>query len=597
MLPETLPPDVLASPLYSADLAPVPPARRTWNVWHLAALWVGMAVCIPTYLLASYMIRAGLSWQAALSIIALANLIITVPMVLNGHAGVKYGLPFPVLGRAAFGTRGIHLPALVRAVVACGWFGVQTWIGGLALYAIWHVLSGQPATLALDAPKFVCFGLFWLVNIYFIWRGTESIKWLENFAAPFLILLGFGLIGWAVTRVGSFGDVLAQSTQLSQPAAVVERNSTTGQLSLQLLPLRDATGRPKATDYRLIIPVKGKQEPLQGPWEAVPENLAAFPLNGQFTTAPFVADDFPKGLKIVYGTTNGKGGYLKSSAAEVIVKSAEADTLGARLWQYLLWLTAMVGFWATMSLSIADITRYAASQRDQVAGQLLGLPGTMVLYSFVGIFVTCAAVLLFPDLLIAADAPWDPVSLLARFDNPVVVVLAQVAMLVATLSTNIAANVIAPANAFANLLPRHLSFRAGGVLTGIIGIIICPWWLLDEISGILVFVSGLLGPVLGILLCDYYVIRRTCLSVPDLFRPAGAYAYGGSGFNPAALWALGLGVGTALVGYWVPALGFLYTLSWFSGFAVAFGAYWMLSRQSPKKPLSFPADSSSSVSV
>jgi cytosine/uracil/thiamine/allantoin permease len=570
MLPETLPPDVLASPLYGADLAPVPASQRTWNVWHLAALWVGMAVCIPTYLLASYMIRAGLSWQAALSIIAFANLIITVPMALNGHAGVKYGLPFPVLGRAAFGTRGIHLASIVRAVVACGWFGVQTWVGGLAIYSIWNAITGSVAAPELTLSKFICFGVFWLINIYFIWKGTESIKWLENFSAPFLILMGFVLIGWGVMRVGSFGEVLAQGRQLSQPAAVVEDWIGNGSTAVRLTPLIGANGRSKATEYQLSRP-NGDGKFEKEAWKLLPPKF----LLPDYTLL------FPhqvKEVQLQYRAPDGKGGYYTSSVVTIKLEAVAPQTTGATLWQYLLWLTAMVGFWATMSLSIADITRYAASQRAQVVGQFIGLPGTMVLYSFVGIFVTCATVLLFPDLLIADDAPWDPVSFLARFDNPVVVVIAQLAMLVATLSTNIAANVIAPANAFANLFPRHLSFRSGGVVAGLIGIVICPWWLMNEISGILVFVSGLLGPVLGVMLCDYFTLRRTRLDVPDLFRPTGQYAYGGSGFNPAALIALALGVGTALVGYWVPALDFLYKLSWFSGFAVAFVVYWLLSK-------------------
>jgi cytosine/uracil/thiamine/allantoin permease len=566
-----IPQDVAQSSLYNADLAPVPLGSRTWNKWHLAALWVGMAVCIPTYILASYMIRAGLSWQAALIIIAVANLIITVPMVLNGHAGVKYGIPFPVFGRAAFGTRGIHLPSIVRAIVACGWFGVQTWIGGLAVYAIWNAITGRVATPDLDAAKFVCFGIFWLINIYFIWRGTESIKWLENFSAPFLILMGLLLIGWGVVRVGSFSEVLAQGKQLSQPAAVLKDNGDGG-LALQLTPLTNADGSSKATEYRLVYPTKQKGQYRNGTWEAVPQGPAALqPL-------PWVTEAGREGgetlVKIQYRRSDSKGGYLTSSAAPI--KQEAEPVLGSQLWQYLLWLTAMVGFWATMSISISDVTRYARSQRDQVAGQFIGLPGTMVLYSFVGIFVTCATVLLFNDLLIADDAPWDPVSFLSRFDSPVVVIISQLAMLVATLSTNIAANVIAPANAFANLMPGRLSFRAGGVVAGLVGVVICPWWLLSEISGILTFVSGLLGPVLGILLADYYLVRRKHLNLADLYRPTGEYSYSGRGYNPAAMLALALGVLTALVGYWVPTLDFLYKLSWFTGFAVAFGSYYFL---------------------
>lgn len=563
-----LPPDVVASPLYSADLAPVPASQRTWNRWHLAALWVGMAVCIPTYILASYMIRAGLSWQAALGIIALANLIITIPMVLNGHGGVKYGIPFPVIGRAAFGTRGIHVPSVVRAIVACGWFGVQTWVGGLAIYSIWNAITGSTAAPDLTMGKFVCFGVFWLINIYFIWQGTESIKWLENFSAPFLILMGFVLIGWGVMRVGSFGKVLEQGAQLSQPAAELKAATPNGPYGLALQPLRAADGRPKAADYQLGLPTASGKFEKQA-WTPVPP--------AKNSLVVLAEGPPPQAVQLQYRSPDGKGGYYTSSLVTIKPESVESRSVGATLWQYLLWLTAMVGFWATMSLSIADITRHAASQRDQAAGQLMGLPGTMVLYSFVGIFVTCATVLAFDDLLIADDAPWDPVSFLARFQNPWVVVVSQLAMLVATLSTNIAANVIAPANVFANLFPQQLSFRTGGVVAGLIGILICPWWLMNEISGILIFVSGLLGPVLGIMLCDYFTLRNRSLNLPDLYRPNGEYAYGGSGYNRAAMIALAAGVGVALIGYWVPALDFLYKLSWFTGFAVAYASYWLLS--------------------
>ena len=208
----------------------------------------------------------------------------------------------------------------------------------------------------------------------------------------------------------------------------------------------------------------------------------------------------------------------------------------------------------------------------------------MVLYSFVGIFVTCAAVINFDSVLIADDAPWDPVALLAKFENPWVVIIAQIAMLVATLSTNIAANVIAPANAFSNLLPKTISFRNGGILTAVIGIIICPWWLLNDIADLLILVSGFLGPVLGILLADYFVINKKTLKLADLYKPHGRYRYA-SGFNMPAVIALLVGVVMVLLGYFDATAGFaggnlamLYELSWFTGFGAAFLIYWLLMR-------------------
>jgi cytosine/uracil/thiamine/allantoin permease len=550
--------EITASPLYSEDLAPVPAALRTWNTWHMAALWIGMAVCIPTYLLASYMIKSGLSWQEALIIIGISNLIITIPMVLNGKAGVKYGLPFPVLGRAAFGTRGIHIASVVRGIVACGWFGIQTWIGGLAIYAIFNVLSGNIGSTGLSIGQFVCFFIFWCINIYFVVKGSESIKWLEQLSAPILIGMGLFLIGWGASRAGGFSIVLAQSSQLAKPAAEVE--TINGKSIVYLHPLKNKNGTQfKADAYRIAL----QGQPLPVDWKSLQQSATA-------------SLDNPDQLPVLVQFRKSDGArYLNSSLVKATPKSDASISASSKIWSYILWLTAMVGFWATMSISISDITRYATSQKAQVAGQFIGLPGTMILYSFVGIFVTCAAVINFNDILVADDVPWDPVQLIAKFENPAVVIIAQIFMLIATLSTNIAANVIAPANAFSNLLPRKISFKTGGLITGIIGIIICPWLLLNEISGILIFISGLLGPVLGVLLADYYWVRKQKLQFDELYKTNGIYAYR-SGFNPAAIISLVTGISFALIGYWIKSLDFLYSLSWFTGFTVSFFLYYFL---------------------
>ena len=555
--------DVSNSPLYSEDLAPVPENNRTWNKWNLAAIWVGMAVCIPTYLLASYMIKTGLNWYEALIIIGLANLIITIPMILNGHAGVKYGIPFPVIGRAAFGTRGIHIASVTRGVIACGWFGVQTWIGGLAIYAIFNAITGSEGELGLSIGKFIGFAIFWCINIYFIWKGTESIKWLETYSAPILIVMGFALIWWSYAKADGFSIVLKQSEQLEKTAAsLTEKNNT---LFLNLNALKDKEGVLKATEYQLIT-TNHKNE-----WKSFTNN----PINiSEFATVEEI-NNGDKTIQIQFRKSTGNS-VIESSVVSASLVDPSGNNSGTKLWSYLLWLTAMVGFWATMSISIADITRYAATQKAQVAGQFIGLPGTMMLYSFVGIFVTCAAVINFEDILIADDAPWDPVSLIAKFKNPVVVIVAQIFMLIATLSTNIAANVIAPANAFSNLLPKKINFKLGGLITGIIGIIIAPWWLLNEISGFLIFVSGLLGPVLGILITDYFLIRKKQIELAELYKENGIYSYKKTGFNSPAIIALLAGVFLALIGYWIPSLNFLYSLSWFTGFFISSIIYYFL---------------------
>ncbi|MGM5471111.1 NCS1 family nucleobase:cation symporter-1 [Flavobacteriaceae bacterium LMO-SS05] len=550
--------DVSKSRLYSDDLAPVPANQRTWNKWHLAAIWVGMAVCIPTYLLASYMIKTGLNWYEALIIIGLANLIITIPMVLNGHAGVKYGIPFPVIGRAAFGTKGIHIASVTRGIIACGWFGVQTWIGGLAIYAIFNAVTGSTGELGLSVGKFVGFGVFWIINMYFIWKGTESIKWLETYSAPILIIMGIVLIYWSYAKAEGFSIVLDQSVQLEKASASITEKDDAYFLNLNVL--KDKEGQFKVNDYNIV-------SDHNTTWET-------------FTEKPILISNI-ENVQVQFRNSNKTEPILSSIVTANLVDSTSASSK-SKLWSYLLWLTAMVGFWATMSISIADITRYASTQKDQVAGQFLGLPATMMLYSFVGIFVTCAAIINFKDVLIAEDAPWDPVSLIAKFKNPIVVIVAQVFMIIATLSTNIAANVIAPSNAFSNLWPKKISFKTGGTITGIIGILIAPWWLLNEISGFLIFVSGLLGPVLGILIADYFLIRKKSLNLAELYKEEGIYSYGKTGFNMAAMISLLVSVFLALIGYWVPALNFLYSLSWFTGFFIAFVLYYLLMKKSIK---------------
>jgi NCS1 family nucleobase:cation symporter-1 len=466
--------------LTNPDLAPVPPERRTWNLWHVASLWVGMSVCIPTYMLAAGMIAAGLNWWQSLLAVLLGNAIVFVPLAINGHAGTRYGIPFPVFARAAFGTLGAHVPSLLRSVVACGWFGIQTWIGGFAINVIlgilwdgWRTLGGDWTFMGHGAPLFLSFIIFWLVNMYFVWAGTESIKWMETLSAPFLLATGLALLAWAVAKGGGLGTVLAASSRLGQS-----------------------------------------------------------------------------------GTTGASSGFF--------------------LGLFVPWLTAMVGYWATLSLNIPDFTRYARSQRDQMVGQALGLLTTMPLFAFIGIAVTSATVVLY------GEAIWNPIDLLARltreYRSPLLGILSMVVLLVATLTTNIAANIVAPANSLSNLAPRTISFRAGGLLAGLIGIVILPWKLLDMYQTWLISYSGLLGAVGGVMMCDYLVVRRTVLSVGDLYDERGRYRYG-NGFNEKALIALAAGVLVALIGNLEPRLGFLFSGAWFSATAVAFVVHLALMRR------------------
>jgi NCS1 family nucleobase:cation symporter-1 len=456
-----IPPELAGSPLINADLAPIPPERRTWNTYHYAALWVGMSVCIPTYMLAAGLIAGGMSWWQAILTIFLGNLVVLVPMILIAAAGTRYGIPFPVLARAPFGVFGSNVPTLLRSLVACGWFGIQTWIGGQAINTLILVL--WPGWAEVPGAVAISFMIFWAANMYFVIRGSESIKFLEAYAAPFLILAGLALLFWARSAAGGFGPMLSQ-----------------------------------------------------------PSSFA--------TSAEFWAFFWPA-------------------------------------------LTGMVGYWATLALNIPDLTRYAKSQRDQAMGQALGLPTTMTLFAFIGVAVTSATVIIY------GEAIWDPVQLIARMGHPLVVAISVFAVAIITLTTNIAANVVSPANGFANLWPRRINFKIGGIITGILGIVMMPWKLLEDfgsyIFGWLIGYSAFLGPIAGVLIADYFFLRKTQLDSNDLYRTKGRYTYS-KGWNLRAILALALGVLVALIGLFVSQLRFLYDYAWFVGFIVAFTSYLLL---------------------
>jgi NCS1 family nucleobase:cation symporter-1 len=446
-----------------------------------------MSLCIPTYMLASSLIGGGMSWWQAIITIFLGNSIVLVPMILNGRAGAKYGIPFPVFARASFGVRGANIPAMLRAIVACGWFGIQTWIGGFALYqllrlwipALEHLPRLLPVSWGLETGPAICFGLFWLVNMYVVWLGVDSIRKLLVFKAFFLPLAALALLYWAISHVhGGLGPILA-------------------------IPSRFATA---SAFWAFFIPG----------------------------------------------------------------------------------LTGMVGFWATLSLNIPDFTRYAVNQRAQIRGQAIGLPPAMTLFAFIGVVVTSATGLIFGTTI------WDPVALAGRFDSRLLVSIAMLAVALSTLATNIAANIVSPANDFANLSPARINFRTGGLITGVIGILILPWKLVADPGGYiftwLVGYSSLLGPVGGILIADYYLIRKQQLSVPDLYEGDGAYQFS-RGFNRKAIISLLVGILPNVPGFLVtigviPAGSLpawivgIYSYAWFVGFFVAGGSYWISMRAS-----------------
>ena len=457
------------SALYNEDLAPVPIARRNWTTYNYAALWVSMAHCIPTYMLSAGLMAAGMSWAQALFTVALGNTIVLVPILLNSHPGTKYGIPFPVFARAAYGTIGSNVPALMRAIVACGWFGIQAWIGGEALNTFFtSVIPGWRDLLGGGfqghaGTEWLSFLLFWSLNIFIVYRGMDLLRKVENWAAPFVLIMTALLLAWAVTEAHGFGPLL------SQP--------------------------------------------------------------GKF------------------------------------------GTLGEFLPVFVPSLTAMIGFWATLSLNMPDFTRFGRSQREQVLGQTVALPTTMFVFAAMGVLITSATTIIYGEVI------WDPIKLIGRFSSPLVIAISMFTAVVATLAVNIAANVVSPANDFANAFPRLITFRTGGLITGILGILIQPWRLLADPSGYifnwLLGYSGGLGSIAGVLIADYWLVRRRNLSLEDLYLADGRYGR----WNAAGVVATVAGCAIAWGGLVLPPLRPLYDYAWFVGFAVAAGVYLALARR------------------
>lgn len=466
--------------LWNEDLAPTNESQRTWRWYHFAALWVGMVMCIPAYTLAASLIEGGMSAGQAVLTVFLANTIVLLPMLLIGHAGTKYGIPYAVLARASFGTRGARLPALMRAIVACGWYGIQTWFGGQMIYTLLGVMLGgeiggdKIAGLGINGAQLLCFLAFWAIQFWYIVHGMEAIRKLETYTAPLKILICFVLLYWVYDKAGGFGPLL------DQPSQFVEGGKKAGQF-----------------------------------WPT--------------------------------------------------------------FWPS---LTAMIGFWATLALNIPDFTRFAKTQRDQVLGQSIGLPVPMGLLAALAVIVTSATVVLY------GKAIWDPVDLASRMTG-VAVLVALIILLIDTISVNLAANLVGPAYDFSALAPKHISYRTGGYITAGIALAMMPWKLLETTQGYiftwLIGYSALLGPIAGVLIVDYYLIRKTQLNVGALYEEQGEYTYT-NGWNSAALLAFALGVGPNVPGFLNAAFpasfgdvgeGFktIYTYAWFVGIAIAAVVY------------------------
>nr|MBA3522587.1 NCS1 family nucleobase:cation symporter-1 [Gemmatimonadales bacterium] len=408
--------------------------------------------------------------------ILLGNTIVLVPMVLNAHAGTKYGISFPVLCRASFGVRGANLPAILRAIVACGWFGIQTWIGGLALDALFR--AAWPGWAGVAGGPAITFTIFWLIQVAVILKGTEGIKVLESWSAPLLLLGGAILLLWAIRAGGGLGRLLAESDRL----------------------------RGGTTSFWALFPAA---------------------------------------------------------------------------------LTASVGYWATLSLNIPDFTRYAKSQRSQMLGQALGLPTTMTAFAFIGVAVTSATIVLF------GEAIWDPVVLIGKIGGTGTIVFAALVILAAQLTTNMAANVVSPSNDFSNLSPKRISYVAGGLITAVLGVLMMPWKLYSDAAAYiftwLLGYSSLMGALGGILIADYWVLRRQRLILADLYREQGAYTYD-HGVNWRAVAAFVIAILPVVPGF-IRAVSRpggavadpglfdrLYAYAWFVTFGLSFLVYLALMR-------------------
>jgi NCS1 family nucleobase:cation symporter-1 len=482
--------------LWNDDLAPTTEAQRTWRWYHFAALWVGMVMCIPAYTLSASLIEGGMSGYQAVFTVFLANAIVLLPMLLIGHAGTKYGIPYAVLARSSFGTTGARLPALMRAIVACGWYGIQTWFGGSMIYTLLGVMLGHEiggdkiAGLGINGAQLLCFLAFWAIQFWYIVHGMESIRKLETYTAPLKILICFVLLGWVYNKAGGFGSLL------DQPSQFVE-------------------GGKKAGQFWSVF------------WPS---------------------------------------------------------------------LTAMVGFWATLALNIPDFTRFAKTQRDQVIGQSVGLPVPMGLLAMMAVIVTSATVVLY------GKAIWDPVDLASRMTGAAVLI-ALLVLLIDTVSVNLAANLVGPAYDFSSLAPKQISYRVGGYITAGIAIVMMPWKILESTQGYiftwLIGYSALLGPIAGILIVDYYFIRKTELDVKQLYRADGIYSYG-SGWNMAAIVAFIVGVAPNIPGFLNAAFPAsfpnvanefktIYTYAWFVGIAISALVYGVMMKGKTVQPVSVAA--------
>ncbi|MGV8978370.1 MAG: NCS1 family nucleobase:cation symporter [Cellulomonas sp.] len=462
--------------LVNEDLAPTPPEGRTWKTHNFITLWLGMSSQIPTYLVAAGLITLGMNWWQAIGTVALGNVLILIPILLNSYVGTRYGIPFPVFARASYGVFGANLPALMRGAVACGWFGIQCWIGGTALnlaiaavFPSWNAFGGQIG--GNPVGMWIAFAIFWAIHMYIIYRGMETLRRFQTMAAPIVLIFGLGLAIWMIVAADGLGPLLADPGRLNTPG----------------------------TFFPLFVPA----------------------------------------------------------------------------------LVGVMALWATLSLNVSDFTRFASNQRSQLIGQAIALPTAMTLFASLGVIMASGSRVVF------GTAIWDPVELAGKITIPFVAMLALIGAAIATLTVNMSANVVSPSYDFANVAPRLISRRTGGMLVGFIGVVTQPWRLLSSPSGFIFdwlgTYGGGMGVIAGVMIADYWIVRRRAVQINDLFEARGIYRFTG-GWNMRALAATLLGLFIAWGGLVIPALKPLADYGWFAGFFGAGLIYWALAKAFPPAP-------------
>lgn len=482
--------ELSSSKYYNEDLAPTSVSQRTWTTYNISMLWVGMSICIPSLSLASGLITMGVSPWLSIINVALGNIIVLIPIQLNSQIGTKYGIPFPLFARLTFGGRGAQIPAILRAITACGWTSVQAWVGGGAVAAIIGCVipSFADASVTIDLPswggmqtvvmgQFVGYVIFMIFIGWVAYKGMDQIKWVQNIGGPLLIAIMIALLIWAAVYAGNAGYSFSDVLNSGNNDALIEKNG---------------------------------------------------------------------GFALVY-----LGGLMGN-----------------------------IAFWATMALNIPDFSRYARSQKDQFRGQLYGMPVPMAYCAFVGAFFARATE------LVDGTPMFDPTGVFYQINNKIIVLIAAVGVACATVTTCVAANVVAPANGFSNINPKKISYKKGVIITMLIAFFILQaWWIYGSGGAYFNWMNAygtILSPIAAIFIADYFVCKRRQIEIAALFKgEKGRYWYS-NGFNYAAIIAWIVAFILPLLSYFhIPGafgtfIAYVNSVNYLFSFAVGFIVYVLL---------------------